>query len=50
MQRLLQFTPELDLGLVREHLARITARGYAREQDLEAELTRVLRDVGRVTR
>jgi hypothetical protein len=49
-QRLLQFTPELDLSLVREHLARITARGYAREQDLEAKLALVLQDVGRVTR
>jgi DNA-binding IclR family transcriptional regulator len=38
-QRLLQFTPELDVDRVREHLARITARGYAREQDLEAKLT-----------
>src|SRR5450432_4075185 len=37
-QRLLQFTPELDLSRVREHLARITDRGYAREQDLEAKL------------
>ena len=49
-QRLLQLTPELDLSLVREHLARIRARGYAREQDLEAKLTLVLRDVGRVAR
>ena len=49
-QRLLQFTPELDLSLVREHLARITARGYAREQDLGAKLTLVLEDVGRATR
>ena len=49
-QRLLQLTPELDLSLVREHLARIRARGYAREQDVEAKLTLVLRDVGRVAR
>ncbi|HSU38104.1 MAG TPA: nucleotidyl transferase AbiEii/AbiGii toxin family protein [Polyangiaceae bacterium] len=49
-QRLLQFTPELDVGRVREHLARITARGYAREQDLEAKLELVLRDVGYVKR
>ena len=47
-QRLLQFTPALDLSLVRGHLARITARGYAREQDLEAKLALVLRDVGRL--
>ena len=26
-QLLLQFTPELDVGRVREHLARIAARG-----------------------
>ena len=45
-QRLLQFTPELDVALVRKHLARITERGYAREQDLEAKLATVLRDVG----
>jgi len=36
-QRLLQFTPTLDVSRVREHLARITERGYAREQDLEAK-------------
>lgn len=48
-QRLLQFTPELDVSIVREHLARITERGYAREQDLEAKLAVVLRDVGRAT-
>lgn len=46
-QRLLQFAPELDLSIVRDHLARITERGYAREQDLEAKLAAVLRDVGR---
>jgi hypothetical protein len=46
-QRLLQFTPALDLSRVREHLARITERGYAREQDLEAKLSVVLRDVSR---
>ena len=45
-QHLLQFTPELDIHRVREHLARITARGYAREQDLEAKLSIVMRDVG----
>jgi hypothetical protein len=45
-QRLLQFTSELDVGRVREHLARITTRGYAREQDREAKLKLVLRDVG----
>jgi hypothetical protein len=35
-QRLLQFTPALDVSRVCEHLARITKRGYAREQDLDA--------------
>ena len=48
-QRLLQFTPALDISRVREHLARITERGYAREQDLDAKLAIVLRDVGRET-
>ena len=46
-QRLLEFTPVLDMPRVREHLAQITERGYAREQDLEAKLSLVLRDVGR---
>ncbi len=46
-QRLLQFTPELDVSVVREHLARITERGYNREQDLEGKLAAVLREVGR---
>ena len=45
-QRLLQFTPNIDIGRVREHLARITDRGYAREQNLEAKLASVLKDVG----
>jgi hypothetical protein len=45
-QHLLQFTPKLDISRVREHLARITDRGYAREQDLEAKLAVVLHDVG----
>jgi len=49
-QRLLQFTPEIDIARVREQLARITDRGYAREQDLEAKLALVLRDVGYVER
>jgi hypothetical protein len=48
-QRLLQFAPELDVSRVREHLARITERGYSRKQDLEAKLNVVLRDVGRET-
>jgi hypothetical protein len=47
-QRLLQFVPDLDVDRVRAHLARITARGYARKQDLEAKLALVLRDVGYV--
>ncbi len=46
-QRLLQFTPDLDVTRVREHLARITERGYARAQNLEAKLAIVLRDIGR---
>lgn len=46
-QRLLQFNPELDVALVREHLVRIVERGYSRDQDLEAKLAAVLRDVGR---
>ena len=45
-QHLLQFTPKLDITRVHEHLARITSRGYAREQDLEAKLAMVLNDVG----
>lgn len=45
-QHLLQFTPNLDISRVRKHLARITGRGYAREQDLEAKLAIVLHDVG----
>jgi len=49
-QHLLQFTPSLDISRVREHLARITHRGYAREQDLEAKLAVVLHDVGYLTR
>ena len=49
-QRLLQFNPELDLALVREHLARIVERGYSRDQDLDAKLAGVLRDVGRAGR
>jgi beta-glucosidase-like glycosyl hydrolase len=46
-QRLLQFTPVLDLERVREHLARISERGYARDQDLTAKLAVLLRDTGR---
>jgi len=49
-QHLLQFTPSLDISRVREHLARITDRGYAREQDLEAKLAVVLHDVGYLKR
>lgn len=45
-QHLLQFTPKLDISRVRQHLARITARAYAREQDLEAKLAVVLHDLG----
>jgi hypothetical protein len=48
-QRLLQFTPELDVARVRENLALITARGYSREQDLEAKLALVLKDIERTT-
>ena len=32
---------------MREHLVRIVERGYSRDQDLEAKLAAVLRDVGR---
>jgi hypothetical protein len=49
-QHLLQFTPNLDISRVREHLSRITDRGYAREQDLEAKLAVVLHDVGYLKR
>jgi hypothetical protein len=49
-QHLLQFTPSLDISRVREHLTRITDRGYAREQDLEAKLAVVLHDVGYLKR
>jgi hypothetical protein len=49
-QHLLQFTPNLDISRVREHLARITDRGYASEQGLEAKLAAVLYDVGYVKR
>ena len=49
-QHLLQFTPSLDISRVREHLARITDRGYAREQNLEAKLAVVLHDVGYLKR
>jgi hypothetical protein len=38
-QRLLQCTPALDVSRVREHLTRITERGYARDQDLDAKLS-----------
>jgi predicted nucleotidyltransferase len=44
-QRLLEFVPDLDLQVVREHLAAITKRGYARKQDLLAKLDSVLEDV-----
>jgi len=45
-QHLVQLTPKLDMSRVRDHLARITDRGYARGQDLEAKLAIVLHDVG----
>jgi hypothetical protein len=41
-QRLLEFVPDLDLHVVRSHLGRITERGFAREQDLEAKLDKLL--------
>jgi hypothetical protein len=47
---LLQFTPALDVARVRKHLARITERGYAREQDLEGKLSVVLRDICHATK
>jgi hypothetical protein len=43
-------SPELELTRVREYLARITDRGYARQQDLEAKLAVVLHDVGYLER
>lgn len=46
--RLLQFVPELDLVIVRAHLARIKQRGFDREQDLETKLASVLIATGRV--
>jgi hypothetical protein len=36
-QRLLEFVPDIDLNIVRAHLSRITERGFARQQDLEAK-------------
>jgi hypothetical protein len=48
-QHLLEFTPGLDLSKVRGNLAKITARGYSREQDLEAKLSSVLKEVGRTS-
>jgi hypothetical protein len=41
-QRLLQLVPNLDLDVVRDHLARITQRGFHRDQDLVAKLESVL--------
>ncbi len=41
-QRLIQFVPDLDLDVVRAHLARITERGFHRDQDLKAKLESVL--------
>jgi hypothetical protein len=45
--RLLQFVPNLDLSVVREHLSRITQRGFERDQDLEAKLASVLESTNR---
>jgi Nucleotidyl transferase AbiEii toxin, Type IV TA system len=45
--RLVQFVPDLDLRVVRGHLARIKQRGFDREQDLEAKLASVLTAAGR---
>ncbi len=45
-QKLLTFVPELDLSVVRQHLARITERGFARNQDLRVKLDRVLEAIG----
>ncbi len=41
-QRLLQFVPDLDLHVVRDHLARMTRRGFHRNQDLASKLESVL--------
>ena len=44
-QRLLQFVPDLDLQVVRGHLARIAQRGFHRDQDLSLKLESVLATV-----
>jgi hypothetical protein len=41
-ERLLAVNPELDLARVRENLRLIAARGYHRDQDLEAKLDQLL--------
>jgi hypothetical protein len=46
-QRLLLLVSSLDLKVVRDHLANITQRGFARDQDLEAKLESVLADLER---
>lgn len=44
-QKLVEFVAGLDLALVRQALALITARGFHRDQDLESKLASVLREV-----
>lgn len=46
-QRLLQFVPDIDLARVRDHLDRITSRGFHREQALHAKLNALLAQVQR---
>jgi hypothetical protein len=46
-QRLVQFTPDLDLDIVRADMALITARGFDRGQDLNAKLAALLEEARR---
>jgi hypothetical protein len=45
IRSLLQFVPALDLDAVRNNLGLIATRGYAREQDLQAKLQALLREL-----
>ncbi len=44
-RNLVTFNPKLDLEAVRDHLERITARGYQRGQDLSEKLARLLAEL-----
>lgn len=48
-QRLLEFVPDIDLVRVRKHLDTIEARGFHREQALQAKLETLLEQVQRPT-